>query len=868
MKALLDRIKAQSPIERDDYKQLLIASIQAESFQFARLLAQKWLEKYPGDLEIEYILARIHANDDKLQEARKLLEWIVKIDPEFIEAQELLARTNVSEEGHPSLDTMACVYVMGRTIYSDFTIPDWSFVFRAAWQAFLAKQFIDAEQLIRQVIVQKPDLALASIVHHRIVHAKGDEIGAGQLVKIYHERYPECLYFTHLLADRMMREGNELEGMDLLRECVVRDAFGTVPARLWGKTHRYLNLWPKRYEVKLDTSLPVEVLSYLGMNNLPEGELRAPVEELEFAPPELITDDDETPINHFFNVNQDPTGTPDSDEKNTIQVVDEIFEKLAKKLKQPELSRSDGRFPVYVILSLKSRLIQKYGRQTFLVLDTELQNLASGIRKKRGWGAIVVYPDEPANLVGFGLSKIDQIDPWKVKNVLVDLDRALGKKGEMIGALLIVGGDEIVPYHRLPNPTDDFDPDVPSDNPYGAMDGNYFVQEWPVGRLPDEPGNDAGFLLAQIRTTGKSYLSKIKESTFFERLLAYLKSLGFLSNRKRISGNLGYTAAIWQRASRSVFRSIGNGQRLFTSPPEYSGTIQSRKLTESKMAYYNLHGLEDSAEWYGQKELGDTLETDYPVALSPMDIIKNGSSPEIVFSEACYGGHVVGKSEETSIALRYLGIGAGAFIGSTCVSYGSIDTPLIGADLLAQLFWRNMHASLSAGEAFARAKLDFLKEMEKRQGFLDGEDQKTLLSFVFLGDPLFCPSSTDFSSKRIIRRITAPKVALLSENDEALTYHREIPAETIQEVKKMAQIYLPGLEEVQLNVTQQKMILENGAKQKARKAGDHPTNTPGKDEHTVITVSKSVPMNKRMHHHYIRARIDTEGHFVKVAISR
>lgn len=72
------------------------------------------------------------------------------------------------------------------------------------------------------------------------------------------------------------------------------------------------------------------------------------------------------------------------------------------------------------------------------------------------------------------------------------LDDALGKRGGRIGALLIVGGDEVVPFHRLPNPTDDLDVEVLSDNPYATRDSNYFIPEWAVGRLPGGCGTDPG----------------------------------------------------------------------------------------------------------------------------------------------------------------------------------------------------------------------------------------------------------------------------------------------------------------------------------------------------------------------------------------
>ena len=39
-----------------------------------------------------------------------------------------------------------------------------------------------------------------------------------------------------------------------------------------------------------------------------------------------------------------------------LDEVQEAFERVAKRLKQPQLSRADGRFPVYVILSTQAGL--------------------------------------------------------------------------------------------------------------------------------------------------------------------------------------------------------------------------------------------------------------------------------------------------------------------------------------------------------------------------------------------------------------------------------------------------------------------------------------------------------------------------------
>jgi hypothetical protein len=295
--------------------------------------------------------------------------------------------------------------------------------------------------------------------------------------------------------------------------------------------------------------------------------------------------------------------------------------------------------------------------------------------------------------------------------------------------------------------------------------------------------------------------------------------------------------------------------------------FSGRLISANGFAYFNLHGLQDGAEWYGQKELGDASQSDYPVALTPAEISNTGSAVKVVFSEACYGGYVSGKTEGESIALKYIGIGTGVFIGSTCVSYGSIDTPLIGADLLAQLFWRNIQSTDAVGEAFIRAKLDFVKEMEKRQGFLDGEDQKTLLSFVYFGDPLFTARLNDKSSKRLIRRISAPKVSYLSDDDLA-SFEPEIPAETIREIKKIAEIYLPGLEELDIHIAQHHMIGDQTGNSKSSSKDNKQRKYQSSNGQTVVTVRKSVPINKKMHHHYLRARLGQNGTLEKVAFSR
>jgi len=74
--------------------------------------------------------------------------------------------------------------------------------------------------------------------------------------------------------------------------------------------------------------------------------------------------------------------------------------------------------------------------------------------------------------------------------------------------------------------------------------------------------------------------------------------------------------------------------------------------------------------------------------------------------------------------------GTRALVGSTKISYGAAAAPLIAADLLGRLFLQNCQSGIPAGESLRLAKLAFADEMNRRQGFLDPEDQKTLASFI------------------------------------------------------------------------------------------------------------------------------------------
>jgi tetratricopeptide (TPR) repeat protein len=868
-------------LSRELFLKILNAGLESGSFSFTVRAATIWTSVYPGDLEINYLLAKACLGAGYTERGQQALENICRIDPEYIDAQETLANLELPQKAQSPIDALSCVYAMGRPIKTDFKIPEWTFLYRSAWQAYLGNQFSIADELIRQVIVQKPDLPLAAILHLRIAAARKDNISLYQLASIYRTRWPDCLQFSLYLANAMMEMGQESKAVNLLHECVTKDPQGVVARRVLGNKHPYLSMWPESFEIKFDLPIPAPVAAYMGWNTLPAGEpVKATSEEKKTVQPGTEEYYQKYgPAASFMaksDVEKEATEPKEMDEQ--VESVKEVFDKLSKRLNKAGVTRSDGRFPLMIVLSTKSGLIKKYGRQTYAVLDSELKNLADAVSQRPDWGAGVFYPDDPGSTVKFGLSAIDTVDPWKIKLAITDLDKALSKKGEMIGALLIIGGKDIVPFHMLPNPTDDMDDEIPSDNPYGTLDGNYFVTEWPVGRFPDGSGSDAGLLLSQIRSAAQNHAQKPRENPWWVRLL---NIFGLLRNlqasprsirSKKGLSNLGFSAAIWQRSSIAAFRPIGDGKSFMTSPPEESGKYNPARISSSQMGYFNLHGLVDSPNWYGQRDVSDTSSgEDYPIALCPKDLVKNGEPPKAVFSEACYGAHIFDKSEEESLALKFLGIGTGVFAGSTCISYGSIDTPLIGADLLASVFWKFVKEGLSVGEAMMKARIELIREMNRRQGFLDGEDQKTLISFVLYGDPLLNITQQQTGSKGAVRADIPQSVMTMHDCENQLKAGNEIPIEKILEVKKIVESYLPGLDDSSMNIHQQQLFMSavetpgNVSESEVVHSQKVMEDTGGQ---VVITFKKTVQSAKNVHHHYVRAKVDNNGKVIKLAVSR
>jgi len=880
---------SQRTITRSQFLDMVRSSLLVDAARFARRVTLSWLAAYPGDLEANLLYAQSLIKLNAHRQALPVLQNLCLADPEYLDAQELLASIYQRIERAIPADIQGNVFALGAETKPSRTIPGWAKQLRRVYELLGKGELDKGEELMHQVLLTEPLLPLIAVTHLRFSTDNGLPVqGLRDLANFYHTRWPTCLPFTLYLAETLMTLEDHSQAVHLLHQAAAQDVSGQVAKRLWGSNHPYQVVFPERMEIQLDTPIPPEVSVLFGWNRLPEGEIATrdhQVRSSRFFTGVQSTNKTTSHVAKGDTGNSKDTRQPKNRPYSipeSLRTVHTELEKVATRLKRKYLTKADGRFPVYVIFTTRQGLLNQYG-EGIKSIDAELKRLAFSVESRLDWGAIIVYADDKETMRSFNLDPVNSSDAWGLKLALADLDSALASKGEMIGAVLIVGGPEVVPFHYLPNPVDDSDVDVPSDNPYTTRDENYFVPEWPVGRLPGGSDRDPEALLAALRKMSSSHTQITERKPWFRRWLGKVFSRFFhWVRRKRPS--YGYTAAIWKRASFSVFRPIGEPQAMLISPPTHAdGKKKKRFLPSANLGYFNLHGLPDTDEWYGQRDPTEpTDEPDYPVAMRTADVINSGHAPQVVFSEACYGAHVLGKNVEDALCLKFLSSGSQVVVGSTCTAYGSITTPLIGADLLGQAFWKFLKDGYPAGEALHRAKIHLAREMINRQGYLDGEDQKSLISFVLYGDPLAQITDSTVHSKSIYRSLEQPKnIKTVCDRTapngdcQVRTVPPPIPEETLASVKKVVEKYLPGMRDAQISCRQSHIGCTGNdhlCPTSQLTGRDHPEETI---ERRVVTLTKRVekkngksPQKPVVHKHYARLTLDSEYKVIKMAVSR
>lgn len=303
---------------------------------------------------------------------------------------------------------------------------------------------------------------------------------------------------------------------------------------------------------------------------------------------------------------------------------------------------SAGGGDLLVVTSIQ-RLTAKFGQQGYNQIESALQ---------------------PLNPI---LLDVDSED-WTV------IDRQIeATGGEETGTVLILGGDDIVPFPELMNPQKDQDTILHTDDPYADFDNDDdMVIDRPITRIPD--GGDLDLVLTQLATTSAGGSGAFA-----------------LTNRNR-----SFAGQIAQ---------LINATPLWSAPTQADDI--SQMALQVPVAYFMLHGSGRSgARWYG--ELGSPKDW---TALEAFHV-SSADSQGVVLSGACYGAKIIGYTPADSIALTFLKNGARAFVGATAITYSDVTGE--GANRLGGLFHRLFFEYLNAGQspprAFFNAKRSFANQ--------------------------------------------------------------------------------------------------------------------------------------------------------------
>ena len=164
--------------------------------------------------------------------------------------------------------------------------------------------------------------------------------------------------------------------------------------------------------------------------------------------------------------------------------------------------------------------------------------------------------------------------------------------------------------------------------------------------------------------------------------------------------------------------------------------------------------------------------------------------------------------------------------------------------------------------------------MNSRQGFLDGEDQKALLSFVLFGDPLLkgpkmIPNNSLGLPKSI--QIQASHVhniqAACAKSHNACTKAMDNP-EALEQVRAMVSHYLPGMENSDYSVRKPHIGCDGNDHSCIAQHAHSKTITTDLDQ-LIYSTKRVINCNNHQNKQYAHATVHNKsGKIIKLAVSR
>ena len=357
-------------------------------------------------------------------------------------------------------------------------------------------------------------------------------------------------------------------------------------------------------------------------------------------------------------------------------------------------------------VTVRGALEGRYGASGYQQVRTALNEFAATA------GGLAVALDDPADMSAL---KVPPLVGRDAGSILLSIRAIRRQISGPQASLLLVGGDEVVPFFRVTNPVNDraIDPDpvVATDNPYGTDSETleqYLAPPVCVGRL-----HDYG------RGSAQAFVDLISLAASYRRARPVRSGSGAVINSD------------WSECARAAGATLPDPVDWHLTPGYVmnGGTMND---TDRAILYFNLHGFSGQSEWKGY----EPIRNQYVTAVTPDAFDHRFLSGSTVFAENCYGAQTIGRTPQNSCALRLVREGA-AFIGATGLAFGSHLAPrmfLEDADCLARSFFARLCSNRQyLGSALRDARKDYLADT--RTPVSDPYKQKTLYQFVLLGDP-------------------------------------------------------------------------------------------------------------------------------------
>lgn len=379
-----------------------------------------------------------------------------------------------------------------------------------------------------------------------------------------------------------------------------------------------------------------------------------------------------------------------------------------------------------LIISSKQNLVVKYAKG-LAKIEQKISALIKADKKLK-IDTMLVYIDDTASCKKAGIKAIKTVTAKSCKESIDQLYSKL-----VPAYIVILGAQDIIPFVEIKNPADDEDATVPSDlpyachKPYSTNIRDFTGPGRVVGRLPDIAGdNDPQYLITLIDNIIRA------------------KPV----DAKKYSNYFAVTCDSWKESTKQTIENIfGNNHKLLISPP--AGKSYKSAQLKTMTHFYNCHGASNDFSFYGQK--GNS----YPQALHTNQLRGKISFGAIVAAECCYGAELVnnlwlGATDQIAIANQYLLQGALAFMGSSTIAYGPVDSQGL-ADLITQYFVKEVLNGASTGRAMLQARQQFLSQSGPS---LDPYELKTLAQFNLIGDPSVLPVLKPETTRAAIKQNT------------------------------------------------------------------------------------------------------------------